>query len=43
MTTEKPMRMTYDFSEPGRLKSRMEMSSDGAEWKIMFEGSLSKS
>lgn len=30
-------RMTYDFSAPGIMKGKMEMSPDGAEWKVLFE------
>lgn len=32
------VRLAYDFSQPGALGARMEMSRDGAEWKILFEG-----
>jgi len=31
-------RMTYDFSEPGTLVSKMEMSQDGAKWNTLFDG-----
>jgi len=31
-------RMTYDLSEAGRIRSKMEMSPDGADWKTLFEG-----
>lgn len=30
-------RMTYDLSEPGILRGTMEMSPDGAQWKVLFE------
>ena len=30
-------RMTYDLSTPGIMKGMMEMSADGAEWKVLFE------
>lgn len=30
-------RMTYDYSRPGILSGRMDMSQDGREWKCMFE------
>ncbi|KPJ83171.1 MAG: hypothetical protein AMS18_17755 [Gemmatimonas sp. SG8_17] len=30
-------RMTYDLSTPGIMKGMMEMSPDGAEWKVLFE------
>lgn len=30
-------RMTYDLSTAGILKGMMEMSPDGAEWKVLFE------
>lgn len=32
-------RLSYDFSRDGRMASRMEMSSDGLEWKTLFDGS----
>ncbi len=31
-------RLTYDLSDEKRLRSRMEMSSDGTEWGTLFEG-----
>lgn len=31
-------RMTYDLSEPGTLRGAMEMSPDGQDWKLLFEG-----
>lgn len=31
-------RISYDFSEEGTLRSRMEMSSDGKQWKPLFDG-----
>jgi len=31
-------RFTYDLGQPGRMKTRMEMSKDGASWKMLFEG-----
>ena len=30
-------RMTYDLSTPGIMKGMMEMSPDGAAWKVFFE------
>ena len=30
-------RMTSDFSTSGTMKAMMEMSPDGAEWKVLFE------
>ncbi len=35
-------RLTYDLSQKKRMTSRMEMSSDGKEWKILFDGSYEK-
>ena len=35
-------RATYDFSTPGTMKGMMEMSPDGQEWKILFEGMYRK-
>ncbi len=35
-------RLTYDVSQKKRMTSRMEMSSDGKEWKILFDGSYEK-
>jgi len=32
-------RMTYDLREPGRMKTRMEMSPDGSSWNTLFEAS----
>ena len=32
-------RMTDDLSEEGRIRSRMEMSTDGVEWKALFDAS----
>lgn len=32
------VRLTYDFTQPDRMTSRMEMSADGAEWKTLFDG-----
>jgi hypothetical protein len=31
-------RMTYDLSTPGTMKGTMEMSADGTEWHVLFEG-----
>ena len=31
-------RMTYDYSQKGRVTSRMEMSMDGRDWKTLFDG-----
>ena len=31
-------RMTYDLSKDRRIVSRMEMSTDGKEWKTLFDG-----
>lgn len=30
-------RMTYYLSEPGVMRAMMEMSPDGADWKVLFE------
>ncbi len=30
-------RMTYDLSTPGVMKGMMEMSPDGAAWKVLFD------
>ncbi len=35
-------RITYDLSEPGRMRSRMEMSHDGTNWKPLFDGSYTR-
>ena len=32
------MRLTYDLSEAGHLRSSMEMSKDGSSWTRMFDG-----
>ena len=32
------MQLRYDLSEPGKLKSSGKMSSDGENWKPMFDG-----
>jgi len=32
------VRMTSDYSEPGQLRSKMEMSTDGQDWKTLFDG-----
>lgn len=34
-------RFTYDLGEAGRMKTRMEMSADGTDWKTLFEGRYS--
>jgi len=42
LTSKNPMgyaRMLYDFSEPGRLSSAMDMSKDGESWSRLFDGS----
>lgn len=31
-------RITSDYSEEGRVVTRMEMSQDGTDWKLAFEG-----
>ncbi len=31
-------RLTYDFTEKGRLRSKMETSQDGKQWQAMFDG-----
>src|SRR5262249_29295932 len=36
------MRMTYDCRNPAQLKSRMEVSTDGKEWKPLFDGVYTK-
>ena len=33
----KHARMTYDYSTPGTMKGKMEMSPDGKAWKVFFE------
>lgn len=35
-------RMTYDFSQDAKLKSRMEMSKDGRSWSTFFESAYEK-
>jgi hypothetical protein len=35
-------RFTYDLSEEGRMKSRMEMSQDGGDWKTLFDGAYER-
>jgi uncharacterized protein DUF1579 len=35
-------RMTYDFSSPARLGSKMEMSEDGKTWKTFFDAVYEK-
>jgi hypothetical protein len=35
-------RMTYDLSTPGAMKSKMEMSSDGEDWKVLFEATYQR-
>lgn len=35
-------RLTYDFQEQGTLRTRMEMSQDGAQWAPMFDGAYHK-
>lgn len=32
-------RLTYDLSEPGLMRTRMEMSPDGETWGTLFDGS----
>ena len=34
--------MTYDYGQPGKLLSRMEMSGDGSDWKTLFDGVYEK-
>lgn len=36
-------RLTYDLSQAGILRSRMEMSQDGEEWATFFEGEYRQS
>jgi hypothetical protein len=31
-------RMTYDVADGDVMKTRMEMSSDGTEWRALFDG-----
>ncbi len=31
-------RLTYDFTDPPHLRSKMEMSQDGATWNTVFDG-----
>jgi hypothetical protein len=41
LTSKNPMghnRLTYDLTEKGTLRSKMEMSDDGKQWKVMFDG-----
>ncbi len=35
-------RMTSDLSKPGTMKAKMEMSSDGKNWKVLFEAVYKK-
>lgn len=35
-------RMTYDLSTPGTMKGMMELSPDGADWKVLFEASYER-
>jgi hypothetical protein len=35
-------RMTYDFSQGKRMKTRMEMSPDGKTWSILFDATYEK-
>lgn len=35
-------RMTYDLGTPGEMKTMMEMSPDGADWKTLFESRYRK-
>ncbi len=35
-------RMSYDFSKPGALTSRMEMSQDGKSWTTFFDGTYQR-
>ena len=36
------VRMTYDLSDPENLRTRMEMSQDGADWNTLFDGSYKR-
>ena len=36
------VRMTYDLSNPENLRTRMEMSQDGAAWNTLFDGSYKR-
>ncbi|MCA8952447.1 MAG: DUF1579 family protein [Planctomycetes bacterium] len=36
------MRLTYDFSQAGKLASAMDTSPDGQQWSRMFDGVYSK-
>jgi hypothetical protein len=41
LTSKNPMghnRLTYDLSEKGTLRMKMEMSADGKQWQAMFDG-----
>jgi hypothetical protein len=41
LTDSGPMgqhRMTYTFTDEGRMSSKMEMSQDGTRWSTLFEG-----
>ena len=35
-------RLTYDVADPRRMRSKMEMSPDGATWNTLFEGSYER-
>ena len=35
-------RLTYDLSTPGAMKSKMEMSPDGQDWKVFFEATYER-
>ena len=35
-------RMTYDYTTPGVLDARMEMSDDGEDWNILFEATYTR-
>ena len=37
------VRTTYDLSDPENLRTRMEMSQDGAAWNTLFDGSYKRS
>lgn len=45
MTSQNAMghsRMTYEFSTPGKYRSKMEMSQDGQSWNLLFESDCTR-
>jgi hypothetical protein len=37
------VRLTWDLTNEGRIESKMEMSSDGVEWRMLFDASYRRS